>query len=112
MSTALRLVAEQRKRIGARIKELQPAASTRAIAKVVGANQTTVVRNLADANASPSSEYTSDINRHSAADDANASPTLSGVETAKLATAQECRLERRVQNVELLGAIVARWHAA
>ena len=51
--TDLRLAAEQRKRIAARIKELQPAASTRRIAGVVGADQSTVVRELADANASP-----------------------------------------------------------
>jgi hypothetical protein len=95
--TDLRLAAEQRKRIAARIKELQPAASTRRIAGVVGADQSTVVRELADANASLGAENGSDINGSSAETDANASPALSGRASARLAAQRESGAAERRQ---------------
>src|SRR5215471_8551352 len=41
-----RIVAEQRKRLAQRIKELQPAASQRAIARVVGASKSAINRDI------------------------------------------------------------------
>jgi hypothetical protein len=46
-------VAEQRKRVAERIKELQPKVSNRAIAKTLGVGKDTVNRDLAGANAPP-----------------------------------------------------------
>jgi hypothetical protein len=41
-----RIIAEQRKRVAKRIKELQPEASNRAIAKVVGVSHETINNDL------------------------------------------------------------------
>ena len=63
-----------------RIKELQPEASTRAIAGIVGADQSTVVRDLANANAA--AEAGKPMQNQEEVD-ANASP-VTGADAAHL----------------------------
>jgi hypothetical protein len=65
--------AEQRKRIAQRIKELQPKASNRQIAKTLGVNHSTVDRDIG-ANAPPRSKKHNDNNDGRAIDGANAPP--------------------------------------
>jgi hypothetical protein len=78
-----KMVAEQRKRIGALIKQLQPTASNRTIAKVVGADETTVRRDTA-AFAAEHSITANDINAPEAKPAANAAPTQTGSKASKL----------------------------
>jgi ParB family chromosome partitioning protein len=71
----LRVSAEQRKRIAKLIKDLQPEASQRKIAGVLGVNQATVHRDLSgDANASVTEGNSPDTHASDGHDDANASP--------------------------------------
>jgi hypothetical protein len=57
-----RPIAEARKRIAARIKELQPKASNRAIAKALGVSDMTVGRDARAANAAPDSKKANENN--------------------------------------------------
>jgi hypothetical protein len=89
---ALRVSAEQRKRIATLIKSLQPEASQRRIAGVLGVNQATVHRDLTDANASATDKNSPNIRTNDGPGDANASPPptigLSGASAARLAQAR------------------------
>jgi hypothetical protein len=79
---------EQRQRIGARIKELTPAASNRQIAHTLGVDEGTI-RNDAAENSSRRSENGKEINGSDGADEENSSPALSGSAAAKLAARRE-----------------------
>lgn len=83
-----RIVAEQRKRIAARIKQLQPKASNRAIAKAVGVAHTTVGRG---ANA-PGKRGKRESDQSGGGAHA---PPISGAAVAKLAEKQAKRIERQ-----------------
>lgn len=87
-----RAVAEQRKRIAARIKELQPEASNRQIGRTLGVGEATVRRdtapNGADTAKNPSESTPSE--EPPASNDAPAA--LSGAEVASLARREEERL--------------------
>jgi 16S rRNA G966 N2-methylase RsmD len=90
----LRLAAETRKKIAKRIKELQPEASNRKIAKVTGVNPSTIDRDLA-ANAAADAQKTQDNQSTTAA---NAAPQLSGSDTAKLAARHQAARLRQVRD--------------
>lgn len=79
-----RLQGEQRKSLVKRIKELQPVASNRVIAKVVGSDERTVRRDTA-ANAAPDGKNVNNINGGHGTSAANAAPTITGQEAAKAA---------------------------
>jgi N6-adenosine-specific RNA methylase IME4 len=96
---AFRTVAEQRKRIALRIKELQPAVSNRQIAKVLGVGATTVRRDTAPVGA-PTDEKPSDINEGKAATAPNgAPPALAGAAAAKLVARREEGKQARLDKV-------------
>lgn len=95
-----RVVTNKRKRIAKRIKELQPKASQRAIAKVVGVDETTIRRDLGSkpaANAAPAEEEPAPAVPSQPADAANAAPkpTLSGSEAAKTAERKATQKQRK-----------------
>jgi N6-adenosine-specific RNA methylase IME4 len=83
-----RPVAEARKRIAVRIKELQPTASNRAIATSLGVNEATVRRDTASF-AAPQSEKTNENNNLKIGAAANDAPTISGTAAAKLVKRRE-----------------------
>jgi phage N-6-adenine-methyltransferase len=77
-------VAEERKRIGLRIKELQPNASNRAIAKVFNVDEKTI-RNDAAENSAPASQKANGNNGAMSASAENSAPReRSGAEAARL----------------------------
>jgi hypothetical protein len=78
----------QQQRAAARIKELQPEASNRLIAGVVGVDEATIRRDTA-ANAAPDLKNGSDINGVADGTAANDAPALSGGASAKLAARKE-----------------------
>ena len=80
---SFRIVADRRKRIAQRIKELQPEASNRQVAKLLGVNPSTVDRDTA-ANAAPALNAVNDLTLESAA---NAARPLSGEQAARLVKA-------------------------
>ena len=95
---SFRIVADQRKRIAQRIKELQPEASNRQVAKLLGVNPSTVDRDTA-ANAVPSAKMSNDdsVNESTAAAFA-ASPlptSVSGADAAALVDRKERAEQRR-----------------
>jgi N6-adenosine-specific RNA methylase IME4 len=94
---AFRPLAEQRKRIAQRIKELQPAASNRQIAKVLGVNRSTVDRDTG-ANAPLADKKTSKINADQTDAGANAPPILAGADAAKLVARKERAEEQHDEN--------------
>jgi N6-adenosine-specific RNA methylase IME4 len=83
-----RIVAEQRKTIAQRIKELQPKASNRKMAKMVGVHHTTIGRDIG-ANAPPASKKGSKNSRPKGRGGANAP---SGTKAAKI-------VERRTTDI-------------
>jgi N6-adenosine-specific RNA methylase IME4 len=96
---SFRTIAEQRKRIAARIKQLQPKVSNRAIAKTLGVNRSTVDRDTG-ANAPPADKNASKINAGRTGRGANAPPALSGAAAAKTVEAKETKEERQTQKLE------------
>jgi hypothetical protein len=88
-----RILAEQRKRIANRIKELQPEASNRAIARTIGVDDRTIRRDHA-ANAAPRSEKPNENKDALIATAANAAlPALSGAEAAKIVGREQKKTE-------------------
>jgi hypothetical protein len=88
----LRLAAQARKRIANRIKELQPEASGRAIAKAIGANPRTIQRDATNvARSGKKSNRNSGYIPVSATNVAEPPPVLSGAEVAKLAERAETK---------------------
>ena len=77
-----RAVAEQRKRIARRIKELQPEVSNRRIAKTLGVGETTVRRNTAP-NGAAAGETFNENNRALASSAPNDAHELSGAKAAR-----------------------------
>jgi N6-adenosine-specific RNA methylase IME4 len=112
----LKQPAEQRKRIAARIKELQPKASNRQIAKVLGVNRSTVDRDTG-ANAPRAGKKSNNSNREKTQAGANAPPALSGpavtsgVQAAKIVERRTKGIvstqARRADREERLGAKIA-----
>jgi hypothetical protein len=94
-----RAVAEERKKIAELIKEQQPKASNRKIAKVLGVDETTVRRDTA-ANAASGQKKASPIKGEKSAAAANAAPALSGAEVARLAQQRESKLAAAEETVE------------
>jgi N6-adenosine-specific RNA methylase IME4 len=97
-----RAVAEQRKRIAVRIKELQPEVSNKQIARTLGVSDVTVGRDLAT-NVAPS-EPTARENNASKASSATNVAALSGTEAAKrvmnFEEAPSRRAERRAERLQ------------
>jgi hypothetical protein len=77
-----RIVAEQRRRIAQRIKELQPKAGTRSIAKMLGAGKSSIIRDTADPNGS--SDGKKARQNKDGADPHGSPPGLGGAEAARL----------------------------
>jgi len=103
---SFRVVAEQRKRIACRIKELQPAASNRQIAKTIGVSGKTVDRDVAT-NVAPDQKKPNN-NKDARTDVAtNVAPGLSGGEAAKTVAraeriaGQQNNTEERVARIQL-----------
>jgi N6-adenosine-specific RNA methylase IME4 len=94
----LKMVAEQRKRIAERIKQLQPKASNRAIAKTLGANERTVRRDTA-ANAALTTETVSQTKEARDPAAANAAPVTAGAAAAKLVVRREEGKRARLDKV-------------
>ena len=88
---------EQRRRIAARIKALQPGVSNRQIARTLGVDETTVRRDVdAAANAAPLEKKRKENNGQIEPAAANAAPTdFTGEQVAKLAEKQAKRVERQ-----------------
>jgi hypothetical protein len=61
-----RAVAEQRKRIAQRIKELQPRVSNRQIARTLGVDEGTIRNDVAAESSAPAEEKTNEVAMHSA----------------------------------------------
>ena len=88
---SFRPLAEQRKRIAARIKELQPKASNRAIAKTLGASHQSVGRDIGP-NGPHAEKKKNQINADKAGAGPNGPPALSGAAAAKI-------VERRTTDI-------------
>jgi N6-adenosine-specific RNA methylase IME4 len=99
---SFRLVAEQRKRIAARIKELQPDASNRQIAKTLGTSEMTVRRDTATNVAQPI-EIVNQINESKPPTATN--DAVSGAVAAKMVARAEGREERREERLDKLAEI-------
>jgi len=100
----LRGTAEERKRIAARIKELQPAVSNRKVAKVLGVSKDTVRGDL-----SPSATENRKENSRSAATSGDKSPPqVSGARAAAIVESRVAKVEttqeRRAERERKLGA--------
>src|SRR6516165_9438706 len=78
-----RAVAEQRKRIAERIKELQPGATNRQIARTLGVGRRTVDRDVGP-NGPPAEKTANEIKDAKPASGPNGPPGLSGEQAAKL----------------------------
>ena len=97
----LKPVAEQRKRIAARIKELQPKASNRAIAKTLGTSHQSVGRDVGpNGPAAGKKARATDEGKASLGPNGPAPPALSGAAAAKAVEAKETKEERKTEKVE------------
>ncbi|WP_166294360.1 MT-A70 family methyltransferase [Bradyrhizobium sp. 2S1] len=94
----LKTVAEQRKRVALKIKQLQPKASNRQIAKVLGVNRSTVDRDTG-ANAPPAGTKASKISAGQTSAGANAPPVIAGAAAAKLVARREEGKQARLDKV-------------
>jgi N6-adenosine-specific RNA methylase IME4 len=99
-----RPLAEQRRRIALKIKQLQPKASNRAIAKVVGADERTVRRDTA-AIAAPTAKTSNKINEQKTSTAANAAPVIAGAAAAKLVARRENVEDRRDERLAKIAEI-------
>jgi N6-adenosine-specific RNA methylase IME4 len=97
----LRVVTEQRKRIATRIKELQPKASNRQIAKVVGASHTQINDDLREAgrNLPASNKNINDLNEPSPDGGKNLPSAVSGPAAARLIERRETGKAERLAKV-------------
>jgi hypothetical protein len=87
---SFRMLAEQRKRIAQRIKELQPEASNRTIAKMLGAGSRTIDRDTAPNGAD---ETVKDQDNQRATAPNGAPTSLGGAEAARLIGRAEAKLD-------------------
>lgn len=101
----LRATIEQRKRIANRIRELQPEASNRAIARVMGVDEKSIRIDAAE-NSAGTTKSANKINGRLSADAENsaAAPSLSGAQVASLAerleTKEQKKADRRASALE------------
>jgi N6-adenosine-specific RNA methylase IME4 len=96
----LRGTIEQRKRIARRIKELQPAASVRQIARTLGVDHVTVLNDLRAGENSPAGPSNARQNQGGAGVAGENSPlTLSGAQAAKLVKRRETGAADRLARV-------------
>jgi N6-adenosine-specific RNA methylase IME4 len=86
---------EQRKRIAAKIKKLQPKASMRQIARTLGADEETIRNDLAE-NSAPALGKPKGLN---AADAENSAPPLSGTAAARMVARRETGKLARIAKV-------------
>ena len=89
----------QRHKLAKRIKELQPEASNRSVAKVLGVDEITVRRDTA-ANAAPEQEKPSKSNAAESTPPANVAPTILSGSAAAQAVQKETKEERKQAKVE------------
>jgi N6-adenosine-specific RNA methylase IME4 len=89
----LKGVAEQRKEIAKLIKEKQPKASNRQIAKTLGVDESTVRADTAG-NPAPSSKSASNINEPKSSPAGNPAPAIAGGAAAKLVEKMQFRAEQ------------------
>jgi N6-adenosine-specific RNA methylase IME4 len=95
----LRAVAEQRKRIALRIKELQPDASNRQIATTLGVDEKTIRNDIAE-NSAPSDKNSNENNVASKANAENSAPVeFSGERAAKLVERRQTASADRLAKV-------------
>jgi N6-adenosine-specific RNA methylase IME4 len=93
-----RPLAEQRKRIAQRIKELQPKVSNRQIAKTLGVDHKTVSNDLAGENSPRSAKKISEITQRNPSGGEFSPPAVAGAEAAKLVQRKERAQEQREEN--------------
>jgi N6-adenosine-specific RNA methylase IME4 len=96
---SFRTVAEQRKRIALRIKQLQPKVSNRQIAKALGVGSSTVDRDTAP-NGAAAGKKPNTINEAKKPPAPNGAPALSGAAAAKAVEAKETKEERQAEKLE------------
>jgi hypothetical protein len=96
---SFRTVAEQRKRIAQRIKELQPKASNRQIAKSLGVGRRTVDRDTGP-NGPAAQKKVPTITAGKPGRGPNGPPALSGEAAAKAVEAKETKEERQAEKLE------------
>jgi hypothetical protein len=87
---SFRIVAEQRKRIAKRIKELQPEASTRAVGKLLGAHHSTVAKDVVVGNPTAPRQKTQDGQRASVG---NPTTAITGADAAKMVGRAEAKAD-------------------
>jgi N6-adenosine-specific RNA methylase IME4 len=104
---SFRAVAEQRKRIAHRIKELQPKASNRAIAKTLGVHHDTVDRDVGG-NPPRAEKKASKINARQPQAGGNPPPVIAGAAAAKIVERRQNDTaktqQRRAERERTLGA--------
>ncbi|SIO49636.1 N6-adenosine-specific RNA methylase IME4 [Bradyrhizobium erythrophlei] len=96
---SFRTVAEQRKRIALRIKQLQPAVSNRQIAKTLGVGRRTIDRDTGP-NGPPVHQKASKINAGEGLAGPNGPSSFSGAAAAKAVEAKETKEERHAEKLE------------
>jgi N6-adenosine-specific RNA methylase IME4 len=94
---SFRAVAEQRKRIAGRIKQLQPKVSNRQIAKTLGSSHTQVGRDLGT-NVPAADKKASKINASQTPAGTNVPPVIAGAAAAQLVQRKERAEEQREEN--------------
>ncbi|UPK03142.1 MT-A70 family methyltransferase [Bradyrhizobium sp. 170] len=94
----LKPVAEQRKEIAKLIKEKQPKASNRQIAKTLGVRETTVRRDVAP-NGAPAGKKPSNVSEAKASAAPNGAPAIAGAAAAKLIARREEGKQARLDRV-------------
>jgi N6-adenosine-specific RNA methylase IME4 len=92
-------IAEERKKIAASIKKLQPKVSNRKIAKVLGVGETTVRRDTAP-NGAPDDKKASKTKGQKASSAPNGAPALSGAAAAATVAKVEAKEERQAAKDE------------
>ena len=95
---SFRPLAEQRKRIALKIKELQPKASNRAIAKTLGVDESTVRADTAAGNPARTGKKSNLVNDERSLTAGNPAPVIAGAAAAKLvarrAEGKQARLDK------------------
>jgi len=99
-----RMVAEQRARIAKRIKQLQPKASNRRVAKLLGVDEKTL-RNDGAEKSAPAANKSNNDSASNGADAEKSAPEISGAEAAKI-------VQRRTADVAKTQERASRHHAA
>jgi hypothetical protein len=101
---SFRPLAEQRKRIAQRIKELQPKVSNRAIAKTLGVGRSTVNRDTGP-NGPAVDKKASDISAAESSSGPFGPPTIAGPAAAKLVARKENAVDRRDERLANIAEI-------